>query len=117
MRKKRGGALVVLLACVLAVPTVACLMGELSWDAKLEVLRPYLAVGTLLGLAHILLRPLLRLITLPLGCITFGLSGTVIDVLLIYFCAGFVRGFELPGLLYALLTALLINGVCAVTGR
>ena len=33
---------------------------------------------------------------------------------LIYFCASFVEEFYVPSFLYALLTALLINAVCAV---
>ena len=64
-----------------------------------------------------ILRPILRLITLPLGCLTFGLSGTVIDVALIYLSGSFVRGFEVPSLLYALLSAVMINVVSAVAGR
>ena len=117
MRKKRGGAFIVLLTCIFAVPTVACLMNELSWDSRPESWLPWLTVGAILGLIHIILRPILRLITLPLGCLTFGLSGTVIDVALIYLAGAHVQGFEVPSLLYALLTALVINVVSAVAGR
>lgn len=117
MRKKKGGAFIVLLTCILAVPTVACLMNELSWDFRPDSWMPWLAVGAILGLIHMILRPILRLITLPLGCLTFGLSGTVIDVALIYLSGNFVRGFELPGLLYAVLTALVINVVSSMAGR
>lgn len=117
MRKKRGGAFIVLLTCIFAVPSVACLMNELSWDFRPENWLPWLTVGAILGLIHMILRPILRLITLPLGCLTFGLSGTVIDVALIYLSGSFVRGFELPGLLYAVLTAVVINVVSGVAGR
>ena len=64
------------------------------------------------------LRPVLRLLSAPLGCLTLGLSGTVIDVALIYLSARLFPAFQVPSLLYACLTALLINGVCAfATGR
>ncbi len=62
--------------------------------------------------------PVSILLTAPLGCLTLGLSGTVIDVALIYLSARLFPAFQVPSLLYACLTALLINGVCAfATGR
>lgn len=118
MRKKRdrdkNRALLVFLTCLLAVPTVAEIMGVYPADAPLDRLRPALAVGVLLGVEHLLLRPVLRLLFAPVGCLTLGLFGLVIDVGLIYAAAGFVPNFVMPGLLYALLCALVINAVCAV---
>ena len=115
MKKRRGGRhTIVFLCCTLAVPTVAAMAGVYGAAPTLEQLQPALATGALLGVAHLLLRPLLRLLSLPLGCLTLGLFGLVIDVGLIYLCAGFVDGFTVPSFLYALLTALLINAVCAV---
>ena len=113
-KKRRGGWAVIFLCCTLAVPTVGCLMGLYPRPLALEPLRPALATGAILGLAHIFIRPLLRIISAPLGCLTLGLFGSVIDVGLLYVCASFVEGFEVPGLLYAVLTAFLINAVCAV---
>ena len=106
---------VVVATCILAVPTVACIMQFISIrsQADLKLAVPYLIVGAALGLAHLILRPLLRLITAPLGCLTFGLSGTVIDVGLIYLSARVLPAFQVPSLLYALLTAILINAICA----
>lgn len=106
-----------LLTCVLAVPTVSNMLDGVPDFHSREALLPYLAVGAALGLAHIVLRPLLRLITAPLGCLTFGLSGTAIDVALIYLSARLVPGFPTPAFLCALLTALLINAVVALTCR
>lgn len=106
--------LLILLTCLLAVPTVGELMGfyPSGWD--LEAMRPALLTGAALGVAHILLRPVLRLLFAPLGCLTLGLFGLVIDLGLIYLSAQLVEGFEVPSFLYALLTALLINAVCAI---
>lgn len=108
------------MSCVLATPTCAVLVGELTipsglgFDALLNLLRPWLAVGVLLGAAHLLLRPILRLLTIPLGCMTLGLFGFAIDVALIYAAALLVDGFAPPTLLCAVLTAILINVVSAV---
>ena len=111
-------SIVVMLTCILAAPTVACIMQFISIhnQADLKLAAPYLIVGAALGVAHLILRPLLRLITAPLGCLTFGLSGTVIDVALIYLSARVLPTFQVPSLLYALLTAILINGICAFAG-
>ena len=116
MNKKRHGGrwTIIFLCCTLAVPTVAVIMGLYEGPLTTERLTPALATGALLGLAHLVLRPILRLISAPLGCLTLGLFGLVIDVGLIYACGALVEGFEVPGPLYAVLTAVLINAVCAV---
>lgn len=116
----RKSPFMIFMCCVLAVPTCGALVGELvippglGSDALLNLLRPWLAVGVLLGLAHLLLRPVLRLLTVPLGCMTLGLFGFVIDVGLIYAAALLVDGFVPPTLLCAILTAILINVISAV---
>ena len=118
MRKKRlSRSTVTLLSCILAVPTVPSIVYGVDPLSDPQRLKPFLLAGLLLGLAHLLLRPLLRLITAPLGCITFGLSGMVIDVGLIYLAAELVDGFVVPGFLCALLTAMLINAVIAAFAR
>ena len=115
MKKKKGGRwTIIFLCCLLAVPTVAVIMGVYGPSPTPEQLKPALVTGALLGLAHLLLRPILRLLTLPLGCLTLGLAGFAIDVGLLYGCEALVDGFEMPGLLYAVLTAMLINAVCAI---
>ena len=115
MKKKHGGRwTIIFLCCTLAVPTVAMMAGMYGRRPTLEAAAPALVTGALLGIAHIVLRPVLRFISAPLGCLTLGLFGMVIDVGLLYGCAYFVEGFSVPGLLYAVLTAALINAVCAV---
>ena len=119
--KRRKSPFLVFLCCVLAVPTCGVLVGDLvlpgPWtEATLSLLRPWLTVGVLLGAAHLLVRPILRLLSAPIGCLTLGLFGLVIDVALIYVCAHFVEGFAVSGLLYAVLTAILINTICAIVG-
>lgn len=120
--KRRKNPFLVFLTCVLAVPTCGMLLGELSLpagplnEAAIELLRPWVAVGTLLGVAHLILRPVLRFLSAPLGCLTLGLFGFVIDVALIYGCDFLVDGFRISGLPYAILTAILINVISVVVG-
>jgi len=122
MKKKKSWFLTFLI-CVLAVPTCGSLLGELilpaDWltnEAAHALLKPWLGVGTLLGIAHLFIRPILRALSAPLGCLTLGLFGFAIDVGLIYGCAYLVPGFEISGPLYAILTAIVINTICAIAG-
>ena len=116
MSKRHGSRWpIVFLTCMLSVPAVAALMGYYGPAPTLEQAKPALVAGGLLGLAHLFLRPLLRVVFAPLGCLTLGLFGMVIDVGLLYGSSLLVKGFEVPGLLYAVVTALVINGVCAIT--
>ena len=121
--KKRRSPFLIFLCCVLAIPTCGVLVGTLTIPEGLEIeplialLRPWIAVGTLLGLARLILRPVLRLLFAPLGCLTFGLFGLVIDVGLIYGSAYLVDGFAMPTFLYTVLTAIFINIVSAVAGE
>ena len=105
---------IILICCVLALPTVGLLMGLYPGGWDFEVMRPALMTGAVLGVAHLLLRPALRLLFAPLGCLTLGLFGLVIDLALIYLSAHFVEGFSVPSFAYALIAALLINLICAV---
>ena len=116
MRRRRhaGRWSIIFMCCTLAVPTVATMMGMYGGAPTLEQAAPALVTGALLGIMHLFLRPILRLLTAPIGCMTLGLFGMVIDVGMLYACSRLVKGFEVPGPLYAVLTAVLINAVCAV---
>ena len=118
MKKKRGGRwTITFLCCTLAVPTMSVMMGYHQGPLTPEGLQSALVTGALLGVAHLILRPVLRLISAPLGCLTLGLFGMVIDVGLLYGCGYLVDGFTVPGLLYAVLTSVLINTICAIVIR
>ena len=113
--KKASRSWLVFLCCLLGVPTATNLLPGAFY---VETPERALAAGVLLGLVHVLLRPVLRLVAAPIGCLTLGLAGVAIDVGLIYGCAHFVPGFEVISLPFALLTALFINVMCfIVSGR
>ena len=115
MKKKHGPRWpIIFLTCTLAVPGVAALMGYYGGVPTFEQAMPALVMGGLLGLAHLVLRPILRVVFAPLGCLTLGLFGMVIDVGLLYASSLLVKGFKVPGLPYAVLTAMVINAVCAL---
>ena len=121
--KKRKSLFFIFLCCVIAVPTCGWLIGTLTIpenpdiEPMIALLQPWLAVGTILGIARLFLRPILRFLFAPLGCITFGLSGFAIDIALIYGSAYLVDNFSMPTFLYAALTAIFINTISAIVGE
>jgi uncharacterized membrane protein YvlD (DUF360 family) len=73
-------------------------------------------MGALLGVVHVAVRPIIRILSMPIGCLTMGLIQPVLDVLILYACAHYVQGFSITNPLHALLAVILINTVCAIAG-
>jgi putative membrane protein len=65
-----------------------------------------LIAALVLGFVNTLLRPLLVLLTLPVTVLTLGLFIFVINGLLFYFVASFVKGFSVAGFGSAVLGAI-----------
>lgn len=84
---------------------------------SVQALETAFLAGALLGAFHVVLRPVLRLVTMPLGCITLGLFTFAIDVGLLYACDHFVEGFDIKSLFSAILAAAFINALCALFRR
>lgn len=109
---RQGRTFITFVCCIMAMVTCPYLL------PGVEATEPIAAVaaGTLLGLAYLILRPLLRLLTLPIGCLTLGLFNLAIDVGLIWLCSGLIDGFAVATIVDALFSALLVNAVCAIVG-
>ncbi len=68
-----------------------------------------LIVAIVLGLLNMIVRPILFVLTLPITILTFGLFTFVLNGLLLWFVGTFIEGFEVRGLLPAILGALVIS--------
>ena len=109
---KQSRVFIIFLCCVLSMPTCAKIMpGVTATD-----LRAAVAAGVILGLAYLIVRPVMHVITLPVGCVTFGLTNLAIDVGLIWACGQLIEGFQVDTLLTALLAAVMVNALCAIAG-
>lgn len=115
-RKKPPRYAIIFLTCLMSIPTLYTILYPEMCAGDLKAYIPHFAVGALLGICHLVLRPILRLISAPVGCLTLGLLGTVIDIGLIYLCSAFVDGFAAPSFLFALLAVLMINFICVLAG-
>ncbi len=72
--------------------------------------------GAVLGLGYLVARPVLRLLTMPVGCLTLGLSNFVIDVALLMLCDSWIAGFQIDGVLWAAAASFVINAVVIIAG-
>ncbi|MFZ5391239.1 MAG: phage holin family protein [Patescibacteria group bacterium] len=68
-----------------------------------------LAVGLILGLLSVFLKPILVLLTLPINLLTFGLFSLVINACLVLLAAWLVPGFSINGFGWALLFSFLLS--------
>lgn len=68
-----------------------------------------LIVAVLLGVANLILKPILVVLTLPISIITLGLFTLVINGLLFWFIGTIVKGFSVSGFMAAFLGALVVS--------
>ena len=67
-----------------------------------------------LGLVNAFIRPVVKLLTLPLTCLTLGLFSLVINAVLFWAVAAFVEGFAVEGAVAALFGSVAFSLVTAV---
>jgi putative membrane protein len=68
-----------------------------------------IVVSLVLGILNIFIRPLLLILTLPVNVLSLGLFTFVINGLLFWLIAFFVKGFEVSGFVAAFFGALLVT--------
>jgi len=76
------------------------------WAAAVAVL--------ILSLLNLTVRPILRLLALPVTCLTFGLFTLVINALMMLLTAELVAGFHVGGFFNALVVSVLYAAISAV---
>lgn len=95
-------------------------VGLAAWfvpGVEIESLSAWLWAGTALGATHLLLRPLLNLITLPFRVLTLGLFTLVVNGVVFWVAAALVPGFSVGRDLWtATLAALFVSAVSWVLG-
>lgn len=70
-----------------------------------------LIAALVIGLVNATLGNLLKLLTLPIGCLTLGLSSLIINALMFLLAANFVPGFHVDGFIPALIGSLVMSVV------
>lgn len=100
-------------ATAVALALAAALIPSVDIDGGVGTL---LWVALLFGLVNGLIGPLLRLISLPLTLVTFGLFGLVINGALLALTAGLSDALDVGGFLATMVAAVIISVVTAVLG-
>ncbi len=76
-----------------------------------------LIVAVVLGLLNLTVKPILKLITLPVNILTLGLFNFVINAFVLWLAASFVDGFEVENFIAALLLALVVGVLSSLVNR
>jgi putative membrane protein len=100
-------------ATAVALAVAAALIPSVDLDGGVGTL---LWVALLFGLVNGLIGPLLRLISLPLTLVTFGLFGLVINGALLALTAGLSDALDVGGFVATIVAAVIISVVTAVLG-
>lgn len=73
-----------------------------------------LVVAVIWGILGLTVRPVLKLLTLPINIITFGLFSLVLNALLFWFLSTFIKGFVVAGFIPALIGTVILSVVAWV---
>ena len=103
--------IIVWLVVTAAIAITAALIPSVEVDGGFFSL---LGVALVFGLVNALIGPLLRLISMPLNLITFGLFALVINGALLGITAGLTDSLDVGGIFATILAALVISVVTAV---
>jgi len=69
----------------------------------------FLEVGTVMGIVNIFIRPIVKLLSLPLVLLTFGLFSAIINIVLLYFTSYLFPFFQINSLLAGILGLITIS--------
>jgi putative membrane protein len=75
-----------------------------------------LGVAALFGLVNAIIGPVLRLLSVPLLLVTFGLFALVINAVLLFITAGLTDALDVGGLLSTVVAAVLVSVISAALG-
>jgi putative membrane protein len=75
---------------------------------------PLLEAAVVLALVNLLVRPLVKILTLPITCLTLGLFSWVVSALMLWLTSALVPGFTVAGFVPALEGAVLLGLVSGV---
>ena len=94
------------------VPGQSSLFG-IEFTASWQIL---LLVGSVLGLINFFMKPVLKMITLPLRILTFGLFGLVINMLMVWIVDILFPELVIQGIIPLFWTTVIIWGVSLLLG-
>jgi len=79
--------------------------------------RAALVAVIVLAVVNALIRPVFKLLTLPLNCLTFGIVGVLINAMMFWIAGKLVDGFEINGVVPALFGSVVVGIVSGILNR
>ncbi|MBD3238651.1 MAG: phage holin family protein [Candidatus Moranbacteria bacterium] len=76
-----------------------------------------MSVALVFGLFNALVRPVLKILTLPINILTFGLFSLVLNIFIILAIAYLIKGFEVNNIFMGLLFSFLISVLNSIWGN
>jgi putative membrane protein len=104
-----------LIAHVLITALALLLVSMLIPGIEVESFYAAVIASVILGLLHLLVKPILVILTLPITILTLGLFMFVINAILFWVAASFIDGFTVSGFLPALFGSVIVSVVSAFT--
>lgn len=75
-----------------------------------------LVIALVISLLNLIVRPILIILTIPITILTFGLFLLVINALIVLLAGSLISGFDVDGLLWAILFSLIVTLVNYLLG-
>lgn len=76
-----------------------------------------LLVAVVLGIANAVIKPILFILTLPITILTLGLFALILNALIILLVGTIIPGFQVDGLLWAIVFGVVLSVVNAILHR
>ncbi|NMP22664.1 phage holin family protein [Sulfobacillus harzensis] len=89
-------------------------MAHLHMGIEATSLGRVIVASIVLGLVNLVVRPIVKLLTLPLTLITLGLFGWVVNALMLWLVSALVPGFRVAGFVPALEASVILGIVSGV---
>ena len=96
---------------VLATATALLLIAQYVPGIVIDNIYTALVVAVVWGILGLTVRPVLKLLTLPINLITFGLFSLVLNALLFWALSTIIKGFVVSGFVPALIGTVLLSVV------
>ncbi|MDA8204813.1 MAG: phage holin family protein [Thermaerobacter sp.] len=89
-------------------------LAHLNMGIVVPTVKTAIWASLVLGLVNLVIRPIVRLLALPLTLLTLGLFGWIINALMLWLVSAFVPGFHITGFLPALEASVILAIVSGV---
>ncbi|MBP9690579.1 phage holin family protein [Candidatus Woesebacteria bacterium] len=96
----------------LAVAITAYLLPNVSLDSFLTAI----IVAVVLGVINTFIKPIVKILTLPINILTLGLLTFVINGVFILIASNIVDGFQVAGFLWAVIFSIVLSVISGILG-